>query len=90
MPVTYGAAQNVCPRLQGYDTVVPPHLKALDELCMRPPHFLRQAAQNAEAATRSEADDLKSLRHNHALLLVVRSWDTLEALHSQAPGHRDG
>lgn len=56
------------------------HLQALDEVGVRPSHLLREAAKNAETATRRQLDYLKRSRYYHALLRVVGSRDTLKAL----------
>ena len=47
---------------------------------MRPADLRREAAEHAEAAAGRHLDDLKSIGHNHALLLVVGRRDALEAL----------
>lgn len=57
-----------------------PHLETLDEVAVRPADLLRQPSEHAEAAARRHPDHLKSARYHHALLLVVRRGDALEAL----------
>lgn len=50
---------------------------------MRPADFLREASEHAEAASGRHLDNLKSVGHDHTLLLVVRGRDALEALEQQ-------
>lgn len=47
---------------------------------MRPADLLRQPSEDAETAARSHPDHLKGAGYHHALLLVVRRGDALEAL----------
>lgn len=47
---------------------------------MRPADLLREASEHAEAAAGGHLDHLKSVGHNHTLLLVVGGRDALEAL----------
>lgn len=56
------------------------YLEALDQLSVRPADLRREPAEHAEAAAGRHLDDLKSVGHNHALLLVVGRRDALEAL----------
>lgn len=56
------------------------HLQALDQVSVRPSHLLRKPSEHTEAAPGCHSDDLESVWHNHALLLVVGRRDALKAL----------
>lgn len=66
------------------------HLQALDQVRVRPADLLREASEHAEAAAGRHLDDLESVGHNHALLLVVGGRDSLEALQTEGKVNHSG
>jgi len=53
-------------------------LKSVDEVSLRPSGELGNVSQDGEVTVRFHSQDLEGVGDNHALLLVVRVWDSIE------------